>query len=448
MFSSLFSFRGNKNSVAKVDSRKSKKGEGPYNSLHSRKKSEMEGRGAEDVVLNDAERQLYRHAMAEEEQDFGDMLKLHTRGQAFPYASIIARPEENYDARVRRLQNMQPHVQSRKTDLPDYVNVKLFKSIEDFSLTEVFKVPTKGIKNSGYDYVCIKRVTMVFAPLSSFMDTHSDVIVSLMDMRKRTNNIARALKLQDNKNYRGEFALDYSFPKCSVDKISLSFAQEVPTFMVGEQWGACQMYFDIEESTFPISHAFQETIGTLGATESMLQEYSYNPAVKDLAVRDSHLKEMRSMYLDGDILDETEAMHDKTAKIAYASSSGAALSKQKSSLKKADVNQDGEIDWSKVMSQPERSVPQDQVSQNSFREDDEAETVDAALHRKQTLERYQKEQEELKQKVVNEVLSSTTESAPKTTRFAAAESVVSSNDSGEMPVNVGKFANLRLDQDH
>lgn len=447
------------NPASRVEAKKSKKGESPYNSIHSRKKSDVDGKGAEDIVMNEAERQLYRHGIAEGEQDFGDMIKLHQNGQSFPYASIIARPEENYDARVRRLQNMQPHVLSKKIDLPDYVNVKLTKTVEDFPFTEVFKVPSKGIKMTGYDYVCIKRVTLIFAPLSSFVDTHSDVIVSLLDMRKRTNNITRALKLQDNKNYRGEFALDYSFPKSSIDKVSLSFAQEVPTFMVGEQWGACQMFFELEEATFPLTYAFQETIGTLGATESMLQEYQYNPAVKDLAIRDTHLKSLRDMYLNGEILDETEAKHDRKAKVSYASSSGIALSKLKARPRRVETGFDGEVDWSAVQNQPISKVPQDQVSKNSFAEEDEEEAIDAAEHRKLTLEKYKKEQE-----AMNEIMQRAKEKeseknegketgdriesvpkAKKSTRFAESPAPSSKASSGEIPIDVGKFANLRIE---
>jgi len=447
MLSKLFKTGSKPKSDSRVESRKSRKGESPYNSLHSRKKSDVEGKVADDIVMNDAERQLYKHELAEGEQDFGDLINQHERGQAFPYAAIIARPEENYDARVRRLQNMQPYVQSKKVDLPDYVNVKVTKSVEDFPLTEVFKVPTKGMKVTGYDYVCLKRVTMIFAPLSSFMDTHSDVIVSLVDMRKRTNNIARGLLLQDNKNYRGEFCLDYSFPKASIDKISLSFAQEVPTFMVGEQWGACQMYFDIEESTFPITHAFQETIGTLGATESMLQEYKFNPAVMNLAVRDSHLKKMRQMYLDNDILDETEAKQERTAKVSYASSSGAALRDQKKKQKKVEVDPEGNVDWSLVRSQPKADVPRDEVSIDAPEESEgEEDLVVSERMRALKAAHLARQREAIAVRFTSDGPPNKS-SPPKKVSFEDDAKSTSSQSSGEVPITVGKFANLRL-QDH
>lgn len=446
MFSKLFggSSRAPKND--KISSRKSKRGESPYQAIHSRKVSDAEGKTAADIVLNEADRQLYRHAMPEAERDFGDLIHEHKSGSMFPYAAIVSKPTEGYDARMRRLVNMQPHMQTRRVDLPDVINVKLFKEVEEFPLTQMFKVSKKGMAADGFDYLSIKRVTFIFAPLSSFVDSHSDVKVSLVDMRKRTDQTARTISLQDNKQYRGEFSLDYCFPKDSIDKISMSFAQEVPTFMVGEQWGACQMFVEIDESTFPSSNVFQETIGMVGLTESMLTTYTHNPAVLNIPVRDSHLSSMREMYLRGDIADETEPMSNKVARASYASSSGVGLKQQKNAQRKIEVGSDGEMDWTAVQEQPKANVPREQNSVNDFIDDEEGVTEKSTVDIEKLKKDYARVQENtrkgLKSAMKKPMNSAEVPVEPVTKPVSAA----SSASSGTVPIPVGKFADVHFQE--
>lgn len=380
MLSRLFS-RGKKPRDSRVSARKSKRGENPLTSMLPVDPKSKEGTLASDVVLNNAERQLYRHKMPDKENDMGNMLQAHGGETVFPNVAILDEPAESLEARYRSLTQLQPRVNRRRLDVPDYINLELFKPVEEFSLEHIIQISDKKRMKGDYKYVIMKKAKFILAPLSSFIDNHSDVVVSIVDTRKRASQAVRSLKLQDNKQYRGEFVLDYSFPKVSSGKISLSFAQEVQTFDTGEQWGACQIFLDLEESSFPITTAFEETIGQAAVTTSMMQQYRFHPGHLDLAVRDSHLPELRELYRRGLIVDETEPMHDKVQRAAYAKSGGEALKAERTGKRVVEVNQEGIADWSAVRSAPRALVPAHQASVDPEEDDEEAETTESKIAR-------------------------------------------------------------------
>jgi len=229
-------------------------------------------------------------------------------------------------------------------------------------MSTFFALNERRGRKSTFDYIMIKRISFVFSPLSSFVDTHSDIIVTLVDMRKRTDQTARSMVLQDNKQYKGEFTLDYCFPKESASKVSMSFAQEVPTFDTGEQWGACQIFLELEESDYPQMAAFQDTIGMASLTTSALEDYHHNPAHINLAIRNNHRKKLQDMYLQGQIADETEPLKDRMKKATYARSSGVALKRNSTKAKALELDSQGNIDWSNVHAQQAPDIPEDVAS--------------------------------------------------------------------------------------
>lgn len=361
---SLFKKSGTKKGDKRVSTRRSRRGESPFQLIESKNAKDSEGKTAQDVVLNTADRQLYKYDLPELERGFGDLLDVHSSEGMFPYATITNKPAEEYNARMRRLANLQPRINQRKMDVPDFVNLKLYKEVEEFPISSIIKMEGRKATKNIFDYVLIKRVSIIFSPLSSFVDTHSDVIVTLMDMRKRANQSARSMILQDNKQYKGEFTLDYCFPKASADKVSMSFAQEVPTFDTGEQWGACQIFLDLEESDYPQMVAFQDTIGSASLTTSMLEDYNYNPAHINLAIRNNHRKKLLDMHAMGQIADETEPMKDKSKKMTYARSSGAALKGGRSGSNPGVLTTQDGVDWSNVRDFTPARVPDDIVSED------------------------------------------------------------------------------------
>jgi len=365
----------------RVSARKSKKGESPLGALDSVDSKQKKGILAEDIVLNNAERQIYQHKMPETQNDMGNMISEHDQVSVFPHVAILDEPPESLESRYRKLTQLQPRVEKRRLDVPDYINLKLTKPVEEFSFSSIVQISDRKRKGVTMDYVHIKRAAIILAPLSSFIDNHSDVIVSIVDTRKRANHTARSLRLQDNKRYKGEFILDYSFPKESSHKISLSFAQEVQTYDDGEQWGACQMFLEMEESDFPLSVAFQETIGQAAVTTSILQQYKFHPGHLDLAIRDSHIPNMRELYQEGMIVDETEPMHDRSKRASYAKSGGEALKDARYGKKSVAIGKDGAVDWSSVRNSSKALIPAHQKSTDPEEGSDVEETTQEKIAR-------------------------------------------------------------------
>lgn len=365
----------------RISAKKSSKKSNPLSILDSSSEKGKDGKLAKDIVLNDADRQLYQHKLPDIENDLGNMISEHSEGLVFPNIAILDEPPETMEARYRRLMQLQPRVNKRRMNVPDHITMKLRKEVEDFSMIDIVRMEDSQRKTSKMEYVSIKRAALILSPLSSFIDNHSDVIVSIVDTRKRSNQVTRTLRLQDNKFYRGEFVLDYSFPKESAHKVSLSFAQEVPTFDTGEQWGVCQLFLDLEESDFPLTTAFQETIGQGAVTTSMLQEYKFHPGHLDVAVRDSHIPLLREMYQRGDIVDDTEPQSDKRQKSAYVQSGGEALKKARHSRGSVKVGSDGSIDWSAVKKGKQAVVPAYQASNNPSSEGSQHETTQEKIAR-------------------------------------------------------------------
>jgi len=347
---------------SRVQHKKTKSKDNPLHIVESTRDQDKEGKLARDIVMNDASRQTYQHEMPSSENDMGTMLRMHPRGTIFPQVAILDEPPETLEARYRRLTQLQPRINRRRMEVPDHVTVQLRKDVEEFSLEVILSLDFRSKRHDKMGYVLIKRAAFILSPLSSFIDNHSDVVVSIVDTRKRANQITRTLRLQDNKFYKGEFTLDYSFPKESAQKISLSFAQEVPTMDTGEQWAVCQIFLDLEESDFPQTVAFQETIGQAALTTSMLQEYQFHPAHLDVAIRDSHRPQLREFYTQGMIVDETEPQHDKMKSVSYAKSAGEVLKTSKNKPQGATMDENGVVDWTNIQKSVKNQIPADQVS--------------------------------------------------------------------------------------
>jgi hypothetical protein len=185
-------------------------------------------------------------------------------------------------------------------------------------------------------------------------------------MRKRSGHNSRGIMLQSNWQYKGGMSVDHSFPKTSADKLSFSFAQEVPTLNNGEQWGSVQIFLDIEESDYPQLTAFQETIGLAAGPETGLREYEHDPTTLDLAIRNNHLPKLRELYIKGEIADETEPKKDKQATVSYAKSS--VNLKRAKTEKPALMNEDGTPDWSRVTEDKRAKTQADDLNSVSLPE--------------------------------------------------------------------------------
>jgi hypothetical protein len=436
---------------SRMKRRKTSKREKPFTDLVSSDGKFQKESRAQDIALVNADRQLYQHKMPDEENDIGNMLQSHERGIVFPNIAIHDEPPETLEARYRRLMQLQPRVERRRMQVPDHITVKLRKEVEEFPMDEVVSLDNRKGKIGKYEYVLIRRVSLILSPLSSFIDNHSDVVVSILDTRKRSGQVARSLRLQDNKFYRGEFVLDYSFPKESSGKVSLSFAQEVPTFNSGEQWAVCQIFLDLEESDFPLTMAFQETIGQAAVTTSMLQEYEFHPGHLDVALRDSHLPMARELYRRGEITDSTEPQGDRKVKNTYARSGGEALKHSRDNKKGAMVSSNGNVDYSHMDFSRGGNVPTHEASVEPDSEGEDVETTQEKLARMNKLHNASMDLAIGRQHMGNvtskedskDMVRAPTPPKGKRTRFTEIASDQGSSSSGT-PVRIGPLGKVKI----
>lgn len=438
---------GKKKSVDnRVTSRRSKGKENPLNQLIGVDSKDLTRKSAGDVVLNDADRQLYRFDLPKQEKGFSDLINSFTGEGMFPYAAITKSEDESHDARMRRLVNLQPRINFRKLDIPDHISLKFFKEVEEFPMNLIVQLSHKQKDKTNYDYILMKRVSIIFSPLSSFFDSHSDVVVTIMDARKRSGLIARRFNLTDNDQYKVEGSLDYCFPKASADKVSLSFAQDIPTFNTGEQWGACQIFLEVEESDYPQSVAFKESIGLPTFATSMLEDYKYDPTTIDLAVRNMHRRDLREMYLNGQIADETEPQSEKLGRVTYAKSSGVGLKQEKKKPQGALMGPDGFVDWSTMNLKKPNQMP---IGEQDDDEDDDDglgdnEEILAKLEEAREMAEISKnlisrqlDEELVKTKQLNSIVK-------KKVGFMIEDEKEDDFDDDDVPIPVGKLAKAKI----
>lgn len=318
------------------------KPKGVKDKIHHKKFGRQEQKLLDDVkasihnagtVMNDAERELYRYDLPKQERGFTDLLKSHKPGERFPYVAITGNDPESYDARVRRLVQLQPRINSRTIDLPEYVVVDLCKEIELYPLSQVLMYA--GRKSTiNYRFLMLRKATVIFAPMTSMTDVFTNVKVTIVDSRFRTPVERGTLLLGSNNQYRGELNMDHCIPKTSADKVHLSISAEAPILNTGEQWGACQVFMEVEESDFPQVAPFKEVAGVSALPPTALETFDYDPTYKDLVIRNNHRKQLQDMYLAGDIADETEPMQEKkTSKVQAKSSAQRIL---RSAMKSSD----------------------------------------------------------------------------------------------------------------
>jgi hypothetical protein len=341
----------------------------------------IDNRKVDDIVMNDAEREVYRFKLPVQERGFTDLIAAHEPGTRFQHVAITGSDPEDYGSRNRRLVQLQPRINSRPVDLPEHINVNLVKDVEDFPFSQIVsnegdpvgvrKRGGKGKKQVRQElmkmpFILVKRAVFIFHPLISMSDEYTGIKVALVDNRFRHDQERRTVSLSSNLGYAGEMNLDYSFPRSSVEKMHLTFSAEVPILNTGEQWGACQVFLEVEESDFPIIEPYREVAGTARLPTTGLAIFKTNPAHLNLIMRENHKGNLQEMYADGDIANETEAITEKTKKATYSQSS-APLKRRSQIVKKVDPTKG----WEGVIGMKPQ-IPDDQASYDLDEEDQSA----------------------------------------------------------------------------
>jgi hypothetical protein len=305
-----------------------------------------------EEVQNDAERRLYKHKMPEQDQGFSDLINGHERGTKFPFVMVSTDDGPSEESRISYLQRFQALIQSKSISIPNRINLNLIKEVEEMSFQSILNRKVK------MPFVLLKRAVVMITPLSSMFDTYTDVVACIIDKRFRGTTIRQELKLSSNKDYTGEMSLDYSIPIKSLDKVFFSITLETPIMNTGEQWAACQMELDFEESDYPMRPNFRPVLAVSSMPASGLTNHKFNPMRKDLTIHNSHRDKLMDMYLDGDLSRPSDPEADKTGKLIYSQTSAP----PKSIVKKPSLTMTPYNDWDAVRNRKPDKVP---IGQNS-----------------------------------------------------------------------------------
>jgi len=155
---------------------------------------------------------------------------------------------------------------------------------------------------------------------------------------------------------------------------------------------------------------------------------------------------MREMYLRGDIADETEPKSNKTARVTYASSSGAGLKQQKLAKKSIMVGSDGEIDWSAVQQQPKATIPKEENSVNDFAEDGIDNSEVSGINLEELKKSYKESQESMRSGLKSAMKRPVEPKMAAVPEEEKTHSVAETESSGTVPIPVGRFANVKFQE--
>nr|QYF49535.1 MAG: movement protein [Inner Mongolia phenui-like virus 2] len=316
---------------------------------------------AAQIPMNDAEREVYQYSMPTAEQGMTNLIAAHKPGTRFQYVALTGRDEESLPARLRRITTMQPRTNKSSIPLEKVPKLRLIEDTEQFNLS--MAIPSKG-----KDYIRLASVAVVYIPLVSSQSVFSKAVASLIDNRFVGDKVVQSVRFTTNLPEKKEMTMDYCIPRESAKSILISFSREQAVLEMGEQWGACQLTLQLEESDFPYVENFKEVVAVTAVPEAILSEYDVNPNHVTTAILENHRSKLRDMYLRGDIADETAPIENKASVVKYSKSSIGVKDQRKG--EEDPKFSDTKPGWEQMKGFRKPLIPEDQISYDPIEEDD------------------------------------------------------------------------------
>lgn len=271
-------------------------------------------------VMKDAQRELHTFNKPTQELGMTSLLKDHQSGNRFLYAAVTANQDEEDHSRLRRLIQHKPKLDRKTIPIDNLPILPLFKETEEFkmsALLDTCKVKSKGPGT----YINISEVLIVYGSLISSDSAFSHVRVCIVDDRLMANKVAKSYVANTNVISKATMSLSYSFPRNEIDKISLTLSMEAAFLEEGSQWGVAQVQVRLTETAFPIQVNNTAVRAINAIPQSLLEDRTVDPDFIDISMTDDNRKNLRDLYMDKDLADETEPVISKTESVKYAKSS-------------------------------------------------------------------------------------------------------------------------------
>jgi hypothetical protein len=354
----------------------------------------------QSAVNHDAERQLYRYDMPTQTRGMTDLIQSHDSGNRFQYVALVGTDAEEHSSRIRRLIMLKPSVSKSEIPIREVPRLKLHQDSEKFPFGA-------AIPKKGKDFIMLNKATVIFTPLTSFADNFTVLSISILDMRRESDQVRQQVKANTNVQVKCEFSLDHCVPREDLDQISLVVSREIPHMSPNRMWGVIQVQLEMVDSDYPYMENMKEVVGVLSLPSTGLEKFDKDPMTLDITMVENHRKQLQQLYMSGEIEDETEPKKERVSKMTYSKSSAPA---KQSILKSMPKSFDGMVNiepdignWEAVRNAPKKSMISDDIA--SIDVPDDSDTSDS--YRPPTPPKFVNKAEEAKSVKLEDMFSDT-----------------------------------------
>lgn len=356
------------------------------------------------------DRTLYEIPQPAQVDAMSDLIKDHEAGTFFPYVGVVGSEGESPDARRARLLALKPSLNKRDVPEIKVLGCPLISKEGDFTMKTLMAfaksnqdpiprsagpVPS-GVHNQDYSiskpYVHVKQVTILFTPNMSSTSNYCRFWMNLVDNRlidpdkgSQTNVVV------SNQEGILEMSCDYCVSVSDLDSFTLSYTLERDIVRPGFQWGTASFYFSITESDLPYQSSKVDAMAVYRMPITTLMDRKTNADKSDISFTPADITRLRTLYEAGDVVDVDEPQKSRLKTNQYTKSS----IRSKPKGEKIDVGNKPGWDFMNgaVRHKIDANIASVDPSDDSSVDLPEVDTEAVQRNRRETLERYKKQQE-------------------------------------------------------
>jgi len=363
------------------------------------------------ATSNGMDRTLYEIPQPEKVDAMSDLIKDHTPGEFFPYVGVVGNEGESSDARRARLLALKPSYNKR--DIPE---IKVLgcplisregdftmKTLMSFAKTNNESLPKltgpmpSGRHTQDYSiskpYIHIRQVTVLYTPNMSSTSNYCSFWMNLIDNRLiDSDKGSQTNVIVSNQEGILEMSCDYCVSTADLASFTLSYTLERDIVQPGFQWGTASFYFGITESDLPYQSSKVDAMAVYRMPITTLMARLTNADKSDISFTPADIVRLRELYSQGDIVDVDEPQKARLKTNTYSKSS--IRSKPKGEAIDAGNKPGWEFMQGSVRQKVDAHVASVDPSDDSSVPLPEVDVAAMEKHRKETLEKYKKLQEE------------------------------------------------------
>jgi len=230
--------------------------------------------------------------------------------------SLQGDPQESLRDKLQRIANAEPQAQSQLVEVDDIPPIILESKRMIIPLLQHLRKPLVG---DVLEWVHIKEVIVIYAPALGFYNSHSDLVISLVDDRLYSESEVRSVTLNSNNGLVGCLSLDYDIHIEDFKHLSLSLNLKNSIFKPGMKWGSITMSLQLQYSVCSRIRAFSQTLAVIRLPPTTAAKLKSNPYHTNLVINTEDLSDIRQMIRSNRIIN-LGLPENKQEKVEYAGS--------------------------------------------------------------------------------------------------------------------------------